>query len=176
MEAEVVVGGRHRGDDPVVRDQPRSMDRKGRLAMNLAGARVMVTGGSGFLGQRVISEILDVGAAEVIAPRSAEYDLRDAGSIERVLADAHPGVVVHLAAVVGGIGANQAHPGRFFYENAVMGIELMERARRAGVERFVAVGTVCAYPKHTAVPFREEDLWNGYPEETNAAYGLAKKM
>jgi GDP-L-fucose synthase len=152
------------------------MDRPGRLAVKLAGSRVMVTGGAGFLGRRVVFELADARAVEIFVPRSADYDLRDASSIDRALADARPDVVVHLAAVVGGIGANRAHPGRFFYENAVMGIQLMERARRAGVGRFVAVGTVCAYPKHTAVPFREEDLWEGYPEETNAAYGLAKKM
>jgi GDP-L-fucose synthase len=152
------------------------MDRPGGLAVNLAGSRVMVTGGAGFLGRRVVSELADALAAEIFVPRSADYDLRDASAIDRALADSRPDVVVHLAAVVGGIGANRAHPGRFFYESAMMGIELMERARRAGVGRFVAVGTVCAYPKHTAVPFREEELWEGYPEETNAPYGLAKKM
>ena len=144
--------------------------------MNLDDARVMVTGGAGFLGRRVVAEFDEAGAAEVFVPRSAEYDLIDAAAIDRALADGRPQIVVHLAATVGGIGANLAHPGRFFYENAVMGVELMERSRRAGVERFVAVGTVCAYPKHTQVPFHEDDLWAGYPEETNAPYGLAKKM
>jgi GDP-L-fucose synthase len=109
-------------------------------------------------------------------PRSAQYDLRTRDGVERALADATPEVLIHLAAIVGGIGANRENPGRFFYENAIMGIELMERARLAGVSKFVAVGTVCAYPKFTPVPFREEDLWDGYPEETNAPYGLAKKM
>jgi GDP-L-fucose synthase len=142
---------------------------------SLAGARTMVTGGAGFLGRRVVAELEDAGAS-VSVPRSADYDLTSAVDVERALADARPEVVVHLAAVVGGIGANRLHPGRFFYENAVMGIELMERSRRAGVERFVVVGTVCAYPKHTPTPFREDALWDGYPEETNAPYGLAKKM
>src|SRR6266511_2618164 len=140
------------------------------------GRGYLVTGGSGFLGRRVVAELHESGASEVFVPRSAEYALRTTDGIERVLTDGSPDVVVHLAAVVGGIGANRAHPGRFFYENAIMGIELMERARHAGVAKFVAVGTVCSYPKFTPVPFSEGDLWNGYPEETNAAYGLAKKM
>src|SRR5207237_10898360 len=109
-------------------------------------------------------------------PRSADYDLREHDAIRAVLGDTRPDVVVHLAAVVGGIGANMATPGQFFYDNAIMGIQLIEESRLRGVERFVCVGTVCAYPKHTPVPFKEEDLWNGYPEETNAPYGLAKKM
>jgi GDP-L-fucose synthase len=142
----------------------------------IEGARVMVTGGAGFLGRRVVEQLREAGASELFVPRRADYDLREARDVDRALADAQPDVVVHLAAVVGGIGANLAHPGRFFYENAVMGIELMERSRRAGVGRFVAIGTVCAYPKLTPTPFREDDLWDGYPEETNAPYGLAKKM
>ncbi len=109
-------------------------------------------------------------------PRSAEFDLRERDAIRAVLSEVRPDVVVHLAAVVGGIGANMATPGQFFYDNAIMGIQLIEESRRAGVERFVCLGTVCAYPKHAAVPFSEDDLWNGYPEETNAPYGLAKKM
>jgi GDP-L-fucose synthase len=143
---------------------------------NLQGKRVLVTGGSGFLGTPALSRLAEHGAGEVIAPRSAQYDLRERDAIRAVLADARPDVVVHLAAVVGGIGANMATPGQFFYDNAIMGIQLIEESRLAGVERFVCVGTVCAYPKHTPVPFREDDLWNGYPEETNAPYGLAKKM
>jgi GDP-L-fucose synthase len=135
----------------------------------------MVTGGGGFLGRRVVAE-LEAAGTVVFVPRSAAYDLRVASDIDRALTDGRPEIVVHLAAAVGGIGANRRHPGRFFYENAVMGIELMERARRAGVGRFVAIGTVCAYPKHTPTPFREGALWDGYPEETNAPYGLAKKM
>ncbi|OGO57258.1 MAG: GDP-fucose synthetase, partial [Chloroflexi bacterium RBG_16_72_14] len=116
------------------------------------------------------------GVTDVVVPRSADYDLRERDAVRRLLADARPEVVIHLAAVVGGIGANRANPGRFFYENAIMGIELMEQSRLAGVAKFVGVGTVCSYPKFTPVPFREDDIWNGYPEETNAPYGLAKKM
>jgi GDP-L-fucose synthase len=143
---------------------------------DLETPRLLVTGGSGFLGSKLLAELEGRGATEIAAPRSGDADLTKADEIQRVLDETKPDVVIHLAAVVGGIGANRAHPGRFFYENAVMGIELMERARQAGVEKFVAVGTVCAYPKHTPVPFREDDLWGGYPEETNAPYGLAKKM
>lgn len=137
---------------------------------------VMVTGGSGFLGSHVVAALRARGATRVFVPRSAEYDLRREADIRRALRRVEPDVVIHLAAVVGGIGANRREPGRFFYDNAVMGIQLMEQARLAGVGKFVSVGTVCSYPKHTPVPFREEDLWNGYPEETNAPYGLAKKM
>jgi GDP-L-fucose synthase len=138
--------------------------------------RVMVTGGGGFLGRAVAERLRSSGADHIFIPRSADYDLRTRDGIDRALADARPDLVIHLAAVVGGIGANRENPGRFFYENAVMGIELMERARLAGVDKFVQIGTVCSYPKFTPVPFHEEDLWNGYPEETNAPYGLAKKM
>jgi GDP-L-fucose synthase len=138
--------------------------------------RVLVTGGGGFLGQRVVARLKTAGAAHVAAPRSRDYDLRSVDGISRVLADSDPDVVIHLAAVVGGIGANRENPGRFFYENAIMGIQLMEQARLAGVSKFVTIGTVCSYPKFTPVPFHEDDLWNGYPEETNAPYGLAKKM
>ncbi len=142
----------------------------------LAGKRVLVTGGSGFLGTPTIARFESYDVAKVIAPRSEEYDLREREAIRAVLADTAPDVVVHLAAVVGGIGANMATPGQFFYDNAIMGIQLVEESRIAGVSRFVCVGTVCAYPKHAPVPFKEKDLWNGYPEETNAPYGLAKKM
>jgi GDP-L-fucose synthase len=132
--------------------------------------KTLVTGGRGFLG----SHLLPFLHGEVFAPRSREYDLRDRDACEAAVAGCD--VVIHLAANVGGIGYNQAHPGRLFYDNAIMGIQLMEAARRAGVRKFVAVGTVCAYPKYTLVPFHESDLWSGYPEETNAPYGLAKKM
>ena len=140
------------------------------------GKRVMVTGGAGFLGRRVVARLEEAGAKDIFVPRSTEYDLRTEGGVARALADGRPDLVIHLAAVVGGIGANRENPGRFFYDNAIMGIQLMEQARLAGVSKFVTVGTVCSYPKFTPVPFREEDLWNGYPEETNAPYGLAKKM
>jgi GDP-L-fucose synthase len=141
-----------------------------------AGRRVMVTGGGGFLGRAVTQRLGVGGATDIFVPRSRDYDLRTHDGTARALADGRPDLVIHLAAVVGGIGANRENPGRFFYENAIMGIELMEQARRTGVKKFVQIGTVCSYPKFTPVPFREDDLWNGYPEETNAPYGLAKKM
>jgi GDP-L-fucose synthase len=137
---------------------------------------VLVTGGGGFLGRRVVARLEAAGATNVFVPRSSTYDLRTRDGIQRALADGRPDLVIHLAAVVGGIGANRENPGRFFYENAIMGIQLIEAARLAGVARFVTVGTVCSYPKFTPVPFHEDDLWDGYPEETNAPYGLAKKM
>jgi GDP-L-fucose synthase len=141
-----------------------------------AGRRIMVTGGAGFLGRSVVRRLERAGASEIFVPRSRDYDLRTDDGVRRAFTDAQPQMVIHLAAVVGGIGANRENPGKFFYENAVMGIQLMEQARLARVEKFVTIGTVCSYPKFTPVPFREEDLWNGYPEETNAPYGLAKKM
>jgi GDP-L-fucose synthase len=137
---------------------------------------VMVTGGAGFLGRHMVSVLERTGARRVCVPQRRDHDLRDRGQIAAALARCRPDVVIHAAGVVGGIGANRAHPGRFFYDNAVMGIELMEQARLAGVAKLVVVGTICSYPKLTPVPFREEALWNGYPEETNAPYGLAKKM
>jgi GDP-L-fucose synthase len=136
----------------------------------------MVTGGGGFLGGAVVDRLRGAGATEIFIPRSRDYDLRSRDGIDRALANGRPDLVIHLAAVVGGIGANRENPGRFFYENAIMGIALMEQARLAGVTKFVQIGTVCSYPKFTPVPFHEDDLWNGYPEETNAPYGLAKKM
>ncbi|HYK94620.1 MAG TPA: GDP-L-fucose synthase [Candidatus Dormibacteraeota bacterium] len=138
--------------------------------------RIMVTGGGGFLGKAVVKRLGETEGRDIFVPRSADFDLRTAAGVRAALAAGKPEVVIHLAAVVGGIGANRENPGRFFYENATMGIELMEQARLAGVAKFVQIGTVCSYPKFTPVPFREDDLWNGYPEETNAPYGLAKKM
>jgi GDP-L-fucose synthase len=146
------------------------------MSMHLPDKRIVVTGGAGFLGSHVVEELARQGCRDVFVPRSQQYDLRRPDAIARLYADARPDLVIHLAALVGGIGANRENPGRFFYENLIMGLELMEQGRRHGVEKFVAVGTVCAYPKFTPVPFREEDLWSGYPEETNAPYGLAKKM
>jgi GDP-L-fucose synthase len=143
--------------------------------VRLAGAAVTVTGGTGFLGRHLTAE-LEVHGAKVSALGRAAYDLRRRAEIDRMLADTRPDAVVHLAAVVGGIGANRDQPGRFFYENALMGIELLEACRQAGVPKVVVAGTVCAYPKHTPVPFSEAALWDGYPEGTNAPYGLAKKM
>jgi GDP-L-fucose synthase len=136
----------------------------------------MVTGGAGFLGRRVVDLLEAAGSTDVFVPRSGEFDLRTPDGVAGALRQGRPDLVIHLAAVVGGIGANQENPGRFFYDNAAMGIELMEQSRRASVQKFVQIGTVCSYPKFTPVPFREDDLWNGYPEETNAPYGLAKKM
>jgi len=148
----------------------------GRLMTNpWKGKRVVVTGGAGFMGSRVVERLRAAGA-EVSVPRSREYNLVDGTAVKRLFKDARPEVVIHAAAVVGGIGANRANPGRFFYENLMMGAQTLEEARLAGVKKFVAIGTICAYPKFTPVPFKEEDLWTGYPEETNAPYGLAKKM
>ncbi len=144
--------------------------------MKLSDKRVVVTGGAGFLGSFVVEKLRERGCRNVVVPRFKEYDLRDHDTILRLYVDVRPHIVIHLAAVVGGIGANQSNPGRFFYDNAMMGIQLMEHARQTGVEKFVALGTICAYPKFAPVPFKEDDLWNGYPEETNAPYGLAKKM
>lgn len=138
--------------------------------------KIMVTGGAGFLGSFVIERLKEAGCKNIFVTRFEEYDLRDRDCILKLFRDARPEVIIHLAAVVGGIGANMANPGSYFYENAIMGIQLMEYARVFGVEKFVAIGTICAYPKFTPVPFKEEDLWSGYPEETNAPYGLAKKM
>ena len=140
------------------------------------GRRVMVTGGAGFLGSAVVRQLQESGATDIFVPRTGQYDLRKMPDVDRALATGRPDLIIHLAAVVGGIGANRENPGRFFYDNAIMGLQLMEQSRLAGVAKFVAIGTVCAYPKFTPVPFREEELWNGYPEETNAPYGLAKKM
>jgi len=138
--------------------------------------RVVVTGGAGFLGSYVVEGLRARGAAEVFVPRSRDYDLVDHLRVRRLYRDATPSLVIHLAAVVGGIGINQRKPGEFFYKNLIMGAHMLEEGRVFGIQKFVAVGTVCSYPKHTPVPFREEDFWNGYPEETNAPYGLAKKM
>jgi GDP-L-fucose synthase len=147
--------------------------------------KVIVTGGAGFLGSSVVKKLQTRGAGEIVVPRSKEYDLRDLGAIRRLLKDSSEmstgkrsqvDVVIHLAAIVGGIGANRERPAEFFYDNLMMGVQLLHESYVAGVKKLVAVGTVCAYPKFTPVPFREEDLWNGYPEETNAPYGLAKKM
>jgi GDP-L-fucose synthase len=140
------------------------------------GKRVLVTGGTGFLGSHVVAKLKGMQPAAVIAPSSAECDLVKEANIIRLYEEVRPNIVIHMAAQVGGIGANRANPGKFFYENLIMGAQVMEFGRQYGVDKFVALGTICAYPKFTPIPFKEENLWNGYPEETNAPYGLAKKM
>jgi GDP-L-fucose synthase len=144
--------------------------------IDLVNKRIVVTGGSGFLGKHLINRLERAGCHNVIVPIHKEYDLTRIDAIERLFNEQKPDVLIHMAAVVGGIGANRENPGRFFYENAIMGIQLIEAARRFGVEKTVVLGTICAYPKFTPVPFHEKALWDGYPEETNAPYGLAKKM
>ena len=141
----------------------------------LAGKRIVVTGGAGFLGEHLMRRLQTLGCRDVFVPTYPECDLTRSDDVERLFVEHRPEVLIHLAAVVGGIGANRANPGRFFYDNAIMGIQLIEAARRHEVEKAVVLGTICAYPKFTPAPFREEDLWNGYPEETNAPYGIAKK-
>lgn len=144
------------------------------MSLSLEGRRVTVTGGSGFLGS-ALTELYRAMGASVFVPRRAEYDLTERDAVRRMYADSNPDVLVHLAAEVGGIGANRSNPGRFFYANMAMGLHLVEEARNNDLEKFVQIGTVCSYPKHTPVPFREDSLWDGFPEETNAPYGIAKK-
>jgi GDP-L-fucose synthase len=141
----------------------------------LTGKRILLTGGAGFLGENVRERLEREGAAEIFVPRRAQFDLTEAEAVRRAYDEAKPDTVVHLAAEVGGIGANRDNPGRYFYANMAMGLHLIEEGRRRGLEKFVQVGTVCSYPKHTPVPFSEDALWDGYPEETNAPYGVAKK-
>jgi len=145
-------------------------------AFKWGAQRVLLTGGAGFVGKYIAKKLTERGAVNVSAPTSREVDLREPEQVKNLISLVRPTLIIHLAAVVGGIGANRANPGRFFYDNAVMGIHLIEEARKAGVAKFVQLGTVCAYPKFAPVPFREDDIWNGYPDETNAPYGLAKKM
>ncbi len=144
--------------------------------INWQDQRVVVTGGAGFLGSHTVNVLRQRGAGEIVAPPREVYDLRYLDAILGLINDTRPTLIIHLAASVGGIGANRAHPAEFFYDNLMMGTQLLHESWRAGVDKFVAIGTVCAYPKFTPIPFHEEDLWNGYPEETNAPYGLAKKM
>ena len=144
--------------------------------INWKEKRICVTGGAGFLGTHLIANLRQRGAKEVFIPKIEDYDLVDRDAIARLLEDSNPDVIIHLAAHVGGIGANREHPAEFFYDNLMMGVQLLHQAYQRGVEKFVAIGTVCAYPKFTPTPFKEDDLWIGYPEETNAPYGLAKKM
>jgi GDP-L-fucose synthase len=144
--------------------------------MDLTRKSIVITGGAGFLGRHVVARFRQEGCQRLHTPRRAQYDLTQAGDVDKLLRDTRPEVVVHLAAQVGGIGANRKHPGTFLYSNLIMGTQLIEASRKAGVAKFVMIGTICSYPKHTPVPFREDDIWNGYPEETNAPYGLAKKL
>jgi GDP-L-fucose synthase len=144
--------------------------------INLKNKRILVTGGNGFLGSFVVKKLKARGCKSIFIPQSRDYDLVQMEYVKKVYKDAHPDIVIHLAAVVGGIGANRDNPGKFFYDNLMMGVQMMEIGRQRGIEKFVAIGTICSYPKFTPIPFKEENLWNGYPEETNAPYGLAKKM
>jgi GDP-L-fucose synthase len=146
------------------------------MSDNFPYRRVVVTGGAGFLGRFVVERLRGYGDVEIFVPRQQEYNLVEQADIQRLLSEVQPDLIIHLAAVVGGIGINQKNPGKFFYDNLMMGVQLIEQARQQGVQKFVALGTVCAYPKFAQTPFKEEDLWSGYPEETNAPYGLAKKM
>jgi GDP-L-fucose synthase len=143
--------------------------------MDITSKRIVITGGGGFLGSHVVDRLQSMGCRDIFIVRSEAFDLTRAEAVERLFEQKQPEVLIHLAAVVGGIGANRANPGRFFYENAIMGIQLIEAARRFNTQKIVVLGTVCAYPKFCPIPFREADLWNGYPEETNAPYGIAKK-
>ena len=143
---------------------------------SLTNKKITVTGGAGFLGKCVVAKLKERGYQNIFVPRSTDYNLVDNEAVKRLYQDSGPDIVIHLAAVVGGIGANMKYPGKFFYENLMMGVQMIEQGRLFGLEKFVAIGTICAYPKFTPVPFQEENLWDGYPEETNAPYGLAKKM
>jgi len=144
--------------------------------INLKNKRILVTGGAGFLGKHLVANLHERGCQDIFVPLINDYDLVNLEAVKKLYSDAKPDVVIHLAAAVGGIGANQANPGKFFYDNLMMGVQLMDVARQRKVEKFVSLGTICCYPKFTPVPFKEKNLWNGYPEETNAPYGLAKKM
>jgi GDP-L-fucose synthase len=157
--------------------EPDNLSSEGGSVMNLwSHENVMVTGGAGFLGSRVVEKLKERGCRSIFVPRSRDYDLREKEGIQCAIKDAAPDLIIHLAARVGGIGANRAHPAEYFYDNLMMGVQLLHEAWQARVPKFVAIGTVCAYPKYTPIPFHEDDLWDGYPEETNAPYGLAKKM
>ncbi len=162
--------------DPRANSQDLRAKSQELRAINLCNKRIVVTGGAGFLGKHLVVKLKERGCKDIFIPLIEDYDLVNLEAVKRLYFDAKPDIVIHLAAKVGGIGANRENPGKFFYDNLMMGVQMMEAGRQAGIEKFVALGTVCAYPKFTPVPFKEENLWNGYPEETNAPYGLAKKM
>lgn len=143
---------------------------------NWSTKRVIITGGAGFVGRYLVETLRQAGCKEIVIPRKADCDLRDISNVRRLYDDVKPHIVIHLAATAGGIGANREHPGSFFYDNLMMGVQLLDEAYKRGVEKFISLATICAYPKFTPVPFKEDEIWNGYPEETNAPYGLAKKM
>ncbi len=147
----------------------------GLMGVNVKEKRIVVTGGAGFLGRFVVAKLQETGCSNIFVPRSKDYNLVEKDHVRRLYKDFNPDTVIHLAAVVGGIGANRENPGKFFHDNLLMGVHLIEEGRIYGIEKFICLGTICAYPKFTPVPFKEEDLWNGYPEETNAPYGIAKK-
>jgi GDP-L-fucose synthase len=149
---------------------------EGGLKMDLCTKKIMITGGAGFLGSYIVRKLKEGGCNDIFVPAIKNYNLVEMQAVEKAYQDAKPDIVIHLAAIVGGIGANQRNPGDFFYDNLMMGVQMMEIGRQRGIEKFVALGTICCYPKFTPVPFKEESLWDGYPEETNAPYGLAKKM
>jgi GDP-L-fucose synthase len=146
------------------------------MSINITDKRIVVTGGAGFLGRFTVNKLKKRGCKNVFVPLSSDYNLVEKENVKRLYRDANPDIVIHLAARVGGIGANRENPGKFFYDNLMMGVQLIEEGRLYGIEKFVCIGTICSYPKYTPVPFKEEDLWNGYPEETNAPYGIAKKV
>jgi len=167
---------RAKSQEPITNNQAPSAKSQEPRAIDLRNKRIMVTGGAGFLGTYVVQKLKERGCKDIFIPKTEDYDLVQMEAIKRVYQDAKPNIVIHLAAKVGGIGANRENPGKFFYDNLMMGVQMMEVGRQTGIEKFVALGTICCYPKFTPVSFREENLWDGYPEETNAPYGLAKKM
>lgn len=146
------------------------------MGIDLKTKRIVVTGGSGFLGGFVVNKLKEMGCNNLFTPKSVDYNLVEKDKVKQLYKDFEPDIVIHLAAVVGGIGANRENPGKFFYDNLMMGVNLIEEGRLYGIEKFVCIGTICAYPKYTPIPFKEDELWNGYPEETNAPYGIAKKV